>query len=57
VAPFVGAGLRFWLGSYVTLGAGVRVSVVATRDYVMNSSTLDRGAVSLSAGLELGFHL
>jgi hypothetical protein len=55
--PFVGGGLRFWIGGRVSIGAAARVAVVASSAFDVPPTGLVQGTVSVSGGLELGFHL
>jgi hypothetical protein len=57
VAPFAGAGLRFWIGGRVSVGVGARVLAVATDGYLAWAGELRKGAVSFAGGLECGGHL
>jgi hypothetical protein len=55
--PFFGSGLRLWIGSHTSVAAAARVAVVATSVYDAPPTGIVQGTVSVSGGLELGFHL
>jgi hypothetical protein len=55
--PFVGTGLRFWIGGRISIAAAARVAVVASSAFGTPPTDLVQGAVSVGGGLELGFHL
>jgi hypothetical protein len=55
--PFLGGGLRVWIGGHTSVAAGARVAIVASSAYGAPPAELVQGTVSMSGGLEIGFHL
>ena len=56
VAPFLGAGVRFWLTDWLTIGVEIGLHVIATDSFVMGSVALPQGSIAGSGGLSVGFH-
>lgn len=54
-AAFVGAGARFWLTDWLTIGVEIGLHVVATDAFVMGNVALPQGSIAGSGGVSLGF--
>jgi hypothetical protein len=57
LAPFAGAGARFWLGSGFSITLEARAQVVASRAYLAMGRVLPQGAAAVSGGLGIDFHI
>ncbi|MFO0625155.1 MAG: hypothetical protein U0325_06010 [Polyangiales bacterium] len=57
VAPFVDAGMRFYLGPRVSLAAEVTLHAPLTGAFLFGHEILPQGAAVLQGGLALAFHL
>jgi hypothetical protein len=57
VAAYAGTGVRFWVSDRWSLGAAVRLMVVASNGFVVWNEDLPPGSVSFAAGLEVAAHL
>ena len=57
VAPFIDAGLRFYLGQRVSLAAEVALHAPLTGAFLFGHEILPQGAAVLQGGLALAFHL
>jgi hypothetical protein len=54
---YAGTGVRFWIGQRMSLGAAVRLMVVASNAYLVWAEDLSKGTVSFAGGLEVAGHL
>jgi hypothetical protein len=57
VQPYLGAGVRAWLGGRFSIGVGARAARVASSVFAAPPAALTRGTVSVSGGLEVGLRL
>jgi len=56
VAPFLGAGARFWLTDWLSLGVELGLHLVATDTFSMGGVSLPQSSVAGSLELTAGFH-
>src|SRR5690606_9986892 len=56
VAPFVGAGARFFAIEWLSISLEIGLHVVATDAFIMGSTSLPQGAVAGSGALGVSWH-